>query len=462
MILSGYGISTQNSLRPNKKFGEDKMALQLKLETFLTPIPGSNPSGEDLRYTPVYDQIKEAKREDDQLDRGEWHTEIKRANWPQTLAICSDALIQKTKDLQIAAWFTEALLHQHGFSGLAFGLRLMSKLISDYWDSLYPEIEDGDLDFRIGPLTYINEKLPHGVYQVPLCDPNHTKGFGYYAWEEARIVGADSGLDKEQKERRKQLIGEGKISAEDFRAAVNKGSFNFYSELRDQLTQCSELLGDLDTIVTRQFYSDPPGFTKLSEALASCLRVIKKFYSEKKKSEVVDLDRDDFEQETKPEHLEAYDDGDDMVMEVGMRTDRSSRQNAISDISAEEKNIWRKVAARAGNGHLKGALDELMAAAALAPSVRQKNRYLLLVSKLCIRAGRYDLAMPIAEQLYELIESLELEKWEHPAWIADVIETLYRCLENDSDGQSERAAQLFQKLCTLNITKAATFRFGSV
>jgi type VI secretion system protein ImpA len=138
-----------------------------------------------------------------------------------------------------------------------------------------------------------------------------------------------------------------------------------------------------------------------------------------------------------------------------------SKHNAISDISEEEKKTWLKVASRAGNGHLKGALDQLMAAAALAPSVRQKNRYLLLVAKLCVRAGRYDLAKPIAEQLYELIETLDLEKWEHPAWIAEVIETLYRCLDSDSNGQSERAVQLFQKLCTLNITKAATFRLGS-
>jgi type VI secretion system protein ImpA len=438
------------------------MALQFKLDTFLSPIPGPDPSGEDLRYTQVYDQIKEAKREDDQLDRGEWHTELKRANWPQTINICSEALMHKTKDLQIAVWLTEALLHQHGFSGLAFGLRLMTKLLTDYWDGLYPQIEDGDLDFRIGPLTYTNEKLPHGVYQVPICDPDHTKGFGYYAWEESRNVGADTGLDKEQKDRRQQLIDEGKISAEEFRAAVNKGSFNFYRELRDQLTKCSALLDDLDTIVTRQFFPDPPGFTRLAEALSACLRVVKKIYSEKKKSEVVDLDGENLEQDVMPECEEAFSDSGAIVSEGGDDSDIPSKQKAISDISEEEKRIWRKVAVSAGNGHLKGALDELMAVAALAPSVRQKNRYLLLVAKLCIRAGRHDLAEPIAEQLYELIETLELEKWEHPAWIADVIETLYRCLENDSDGQSERAAQLFQKLCTLNITKAATFRFGSV
>ena len=31
----------------------------------LDPIDGENPSGPDLRYDPVVDQIKEARREDD-------------------------------------------------------------------------------------------------------------------------------------------------------------------------------------------------------------------------------------------------------------------------------------------------------------------------------------------------------------------------------------------------------------
>jgi hypothetical protein len=109
-------------------------------------------------------------------------------------------------------------------------------------------------------------------------------------------------------------------------------------------------------------------------------------------------------------------------------------------------------------GDLKSALDQLLAAASLAPSVREKNRFLLLLSKLCIKADRPDLARPIVEQLYTLIETLKLEQWEHPAWIAEVIETLYRCLDKDDEGQTERARMLFEKLCTLNITKAAAYR----
>jgi type VI secretion system protein ImpA len=92
--------------------------------------------------------------------------------------------------------------------------------------------------------------------------------------------------------------------------------------------------------------------------------------------------------------------------------------------------------------------------------MREKNRYLLLLAKLCLKANRPDLARPIVEKLYALIDTLKLEQWEHPAWIADVIETLYRCLAKSDEGQTERTKELFEKLCTLNITKAAVYRMN--
>ncbi len=431
--------------------------MKLTLETYTAPIPGATPSGVDLRYTPVYDQIKEAKRADDQLDRGEWHTELKRADWPVVGKLCGDALQQQTKDLQIAAWFAESLVHQYGFAGLAFSLELITQLLIDFWDTLHPAIEDGDLDFRIGPFTYLNEKLPAALCQVPLCDPERTKGFNYFDREGSRQVGFDNGLSKEQKERRQLLIEEGKISGEEFAAAVTMSPLVFYKALHKELEQCARQLKSLEKMVNQRFEPDPPGFSLLGDAMKDCTRVVKKILDEKQKSEIDPIDDEEAVtgDDDKMAHAfvaeEAVDLGEDAVSPF-------LEQNAISDISADERAIWKAVAGKAGNGHLKNALNQLMAAAALAPSVRQKNRYLLLVAKLCLRAGRHDLAKPIAEQLYGLIESLHLEKWEHPAWIAEVIETLYRCLEQENDGASERAATLFQKLCTLNITKAATFR----
>ena len=40
------------------------------LDPLLAPIPGDNPSGRSVRNDPIYDKIKEARREDDDADQG--------------------------------------------------------------------------------------------------------------------------------------------------------------------------------------------------------------------------------------------------------------------------------------------------------------------------------------------------------------------------------------------------------
>ena len=87
-------------------------------DDLLNPIPGDNPSGANLRYAPVYDKIKEARREDDDAPQGEWERERKVADWKQVIKLAGEALATKSKDLQLAAWLTEAMLRTEGFAGL--------------------------------------------------------------------------------------------------------------------------------------------------------------------------------------------------------------------------------------------------------------------------------------------------------------------------------------------------------
>ena len=136
----------------------------LELEAILTPIPGDNPAGESLRYAGVYDAIGEARRADDDLPMGEWaRGEVKTADWSTVIELAIEALAARSKDLPIAVWLTEALVKQHGFAGLHDGLRLLAELQERFWDALYPEAEDGDLEFRAAPLEWLNEKLPAAI-----------------------------------------------------------------------------------------------------------------------------------------------------------------------------------------------------------------------------------------------------------------------------------------------------------
>lgn len=111
-------------------------------------------------------------------------------------------------------------------------------------------------------------------------------------------------------------------------------------------------------------------------------------------------------------------------------------------------------------GGITKALESLLEASLVAPSARERNRCKLLVGKLCLNAERPDLARPILEQLHAVVEQLQLEQWESPIWIADVIGSLHQCLMSGepSGDDSGRAQVLFQKLCTIDITKAMAYR----
>ena len=128
-------------------------------EELLRPIPGDNPSGANLYSTSLFDEVREARRQDDTSPQGLWEHEIKLADYDAVIRMTGDALANKTKDLILASWLAEAQLNKQGFAGLNDGLNLMRGLLEQFWDTLYPELEDGDAEFRASPLEWFGNYL---------------------------------------------------------------------------------------------------------------------------------------------------------------------------------------------------------------------------------------------------------------------------------------------------------------
>ena len=82
----------------------------LNFESLLTPIPDGNPAGRSLRYSDVYDAIRDARRSDAPVGLGDRYGEIKVADWHEVAELTTQALRAESKDLQLAAWLTEALV----------------------------------------------------------------------------------------------------------------------------------------------------------------------------------------------------------------------------------------------------------------------------------------------------------------------------------------------------------------
>ena len=71
--------------------------------------------------------------------------------WRDLRDIGLKLLTEKTKDLEIAAWLTEAFVRSHGLGGLAAGSRLIAGLAEQYWDGVFPLPDDYGMETRVAP-----------------------------------------------------------------------------------------------------------------------------------------------------------------------------------------------------------------------------------------------------------------------------------------------------------------------
>ncbi len=234
-------------------------------DDLLNPIAGENPSGASLRYDPLFDKIKEARREDDDAPQGEWAHERKAADWKQVIKLAGEALATKSKDLQLAAWLTEATLRTEGFAGLLASLRFCQGLIENFWDSLYPELEDGDAEFRAAPLDWIGSRLDQPVRMVPMT----RKGYDWFQFKQSRAVGyeADASGNETKQEARTQAIADGKVTAEDFDAAFTATPKSFYVESKQNLDDCLAAVESLGGVCESKFGEATPSFAGLRRSL---------------------------------------------------------------------------------------------------------------------------------------------------------------------------------------------------
>lgn len=244
-------------------------------DEILEPIEGDDPAGRFLRYdttATTYSDIKEAREEEADLPQGEWKRERKTADWREVEDLATEALEEESKDLQIAAWLAEAATHRHGFGGLADGLRLLRRLLEDFWDDVFPPLEDGDAGFRATALSWANGQLAETVKKVPLT----SYGFDYHAYRTARKVGyeEDTEGDPEKERSRQEAIEEGKPTAEDFDEAFDGTDKSWYKEASSGLDRASGELEALAEVVEEKFGDDPPDFRDLRREMEDVSEVV--------------------------------------------------------------------------------------------------------------------------------------------------------------------------------------------
>ncbi|MET3380919.1 MULTISPECIES: type VI secretion system protein TssA [Variovorax] len=259
------------------------------LAAFLAPlqIEGEGPAGPPLRYDPVYSRIRDARMEEDaSLPMGEWTRPLKKADWRATEMLCAEVLQRRSKDLQVAAWLTEAWVHRHAIDGLIAGTRLLEGLARDFWQDVHPCIgEDGDADMRTATFVWLNDTLAQTLLmRVPLLAwPDFSPPFiNLGDWQRALTTEFGAGAGN-TKSKAKEVAAEPSAQTVSRQDILDQAARDLHAlaALDDRVTLAADAWRDLGALLDERLGADAPSLSKVTEMLLRMRQALRSLLQER-------------------------------------------------------------------------------------------------------------------------------------------------------------------------------------
>lgn len=421
----------------------------IDVDAVVAPIPGDNPAGANLDYSEDKDRIKAAmnavaarvREKEDQLreqargmttvlqsgrrvDKELTDDERKKVmqmtgpaattslrvdgltrEWGEVRKLTAEALTKKSKDLQIAVTLLEALTcgarsGTESFAGTKAGLTILRRLVTEYWDRLYPPLDresrEPDAE-RVAALDWLNERLPIILTTIPLTVQ------GKYTLQH---IEASQARGEQQAARRADGWPSSKSVQDALKALTDEG--------RDQLAmlthECGTEAEALSAACDKKFGPQKVSFSKLTTLLDQCVRAVAR--PEWKRPGTETTTTDEGEKETDPEEPHTRDDNS-RPEGKGLDALRAVQERFVS-----------------------------------APSERERFLRQLQMAEQCIDASMESLAYPLFDELALIINQRKLEEWEDPSLLAQVWSGLQRSAAAvpNKIGAKDRGQEAIEKL----------------
>ena len=250
--------------------------MPLLREDLLTPIAGDNPSGKNLYYDPLYDKIKEARfEEEDDGAQGDWAHSLKKADFKAVTKLAGDALAKQTKDLQLIAWLGEAAINQHKFAAVPEILRLFRETQEQFWDTCYPELDEGSAEFRATPQEWFSSRCDHMLRRIPITK----NGLTYISYLVSKTVPSEeeAGSSDSKAAVRSEGITDGKPTPEEWREAFAGTSLQFYEDIEKSLNETLEEVQKLQEFCESKYGDYYPNLGKVRGVAEELQHVIHGF-----------------------------------------------------------------------------------------------------------------------------------------------------------------------------------------
>lgn len=262
----------------------------LNFEALLQPVSEDNPSGEVQQYSGLYDEIREARRADDTMSQGQWQTDLKIADFRKVISLAVPALETQTKDLQIAAWLSEALVKENGFTGLRDSLKMLNGLQETFWETLFPEIDEGDMEGRANALEWMDAQAAFAIREAKITGGANYSFFDYEDSKKFDIPENIDTLDSTDQQRYRELLAqaekENRATADKWRKAKAATRRAFYEQLYFNLEECFTEHKELNRVIEEKFdRNQMPGTSQLKKSLDDIQTLVKRLLEDKRAEE---------------------------------------------------------------------------------------------------------------------------------------------------------------------------------
>ncbi len=133
----------------------------------------AGPHGHDLRYSQIYDDIKESRKSIPE--------ENKKPNYSFIKSTCENILSSQTKDLYILGFYLESLCHVQGFQGIQNGIHILNEFLNCFFDTMFPKVtnDDDPMEPRIKVLSWIKKMYVDVIPLIKLPNSSVT----LYDWQ---------------------------------------------------------------------------------------------------------------------------------------------------------------------------------------------------------------------------------------------------------------------------------------
>src|SRR5690606_12533053 len=125
----------------------------MEFADILTALDPRLPCGEDLEYDAEFLQLQQAAIERSEQQFGSTIIPAEPPDWREVERLAR-ALLERTRDVRIMEYLTQAWTEVRGLRGYADGVTLVADTLERYWDAVHPrlDLDDGDHD----PMPRIN------------------------------------------------------------------------------------------------------------------------------------------------------------------------------------------------------------------------------------------------------------------------------------------------------------------